>query len=752
MSLKKYQAKRDLKASQEPSATVRQSKTLHFVVQKHAARHLHYDFRLEHRGVLLSWAVPKGPSSDPKDKRLAVQVEDHPLEYQYFEGTIPKGQYGAGTVEIWDRGSYTTPGASSRKEVEKKIAEGLRKGHFAIFLEGEKISGEYIFQKLPDAKNWLLLKRGDPKPVKKNKIPTFISPMLATTVDKPFSDEDWLFEVKWDGYRALAYIEEGKVALKSRQNRSLQFPSIVDQLKKLGGEAILDGELVVLDSEGRSDFQKMQNARQEDLHYMVFDLLFQDGEDLRGLPLLERKERLQKYLPSLSRIHYSDHLVKEGELLYREAAQKNLEGIMGKKMSSPYESRRSRNWVKIKTGRRQEVVIGGFTEPRGSRQKFGALLVGLYNEQNEFVYAGHVGGGFSEQLLNQIYQKLKPLIQSKCPFKNVPKSPMKATWVKPTLSCEVAFTEWTSDGRMRHPVFQGLKEERSTDQLELTHRDKIFWPKEKITKGELIDYYQAIAKYILPYLKNRPIVLYRFPDGITGESFYQKNLESHPSWIQTVPVKHEGKVAQYLLIDNLESLLYAINLGSIDLHPYLSRVGNLDSPDFCILDLDPHGVPFERVIEVAKGAHTLLEELKLRHFCKTSGGNGMHIVIPLHGLYSYEQSRQFALLIGHLLHKQFPKFTSLERSPQKRPKKLYLDCLQNSSGQTIVAPYSVRPRPGAKVSTPLLWEELVEGLDPLQFTLKTVPERLKKIGDIFKPVLEKGVNIEKALKELSKML
>jgi bifunctional non-homologous end joining protein LigD len=824
MSLQKYRSKRNVAKSHEPAGkklSLAKSSELNFCVQKHAARNLHYDFRLEFRGVLLSWAVPKGPSLDPKDKRLAVHVEDHPLDYQYFEGVIPKGNYGAGTVEIWDHGTYMAYGATSRQDSEKKIEEGMKKGHFAIILSGEKLNGEFIFQKLkkdPEDRAWLLIKKSDdaaeptekttsPKPkrspaIKKSKIPDFIPPMLATLVQKPFTDDDWLFEIKWDGYRMLAFVDQGNAQLKSRSNKiwNSTFSIIVNALQGIKGQAVFDGELVVVDAKGKSQFQLMQNytkTRKGTLCYYVFDLLFKDGKDLRELPLIERKEILKKYLKELAlpMVFFSDHVFKDGEAFFKAAVAEHLEGIIGKKITSSYQSKRSREWVKIKSALRQEVVIGGFTAPRGSRQQFGALLVGVYNEKNELEYVGHVGGGFDGGLLKDIYAKLEPLVQKKCPFKNTPKTNATATWVKPQLICEVSFTEWTQDNSMRHPIFHGMREDKAPktvrkdlpepapvetktskakksaqtqeeevpsktkktkktakslaelEGLALTNLDKIYWPKEKYTKGDLLDYYKSVSVFILPYLKNRPIMLRRYPDGIEGNSFYQKNIAfSHPEWLKTTRVQHEGKVIEYIIINDLRSLLYAVNLGSIDLHPFMSTTKDLDRPDYCVIDLDPHGILFDKIIEVALAVHELLDNIGVKNICKTSGGNGLHILIPLKGKYTYEQSRQFAEIICQRIHEQFPKTTSMERDPKKRPKMIYLDCLQNRIGQTIAAPYSVRPRPKAPVSTPLEWKEVGKGLDPRVFTIKTVPKRLEEKGDLFTAVLKSGVDFKKALK------
>lgn len=790
MALKDYIKKRNLKETPEPPAKKKKSEgKLRFCIQKHAARRLHYDFRLEYKGVLLSWAVPKNLSVDPKDKRLAIQVEDHPIDYQYFEGEIPKGHYGAGKVEIWDHGTYTTHDLRDNKEIEKEITKGIEKGHFSVTLHGEKLNGTFVFQKLKkdDEKNeWLVFKKEDSfsvseepiKSKKKSKLPEFIEPMLATLVDEPLDSDEWLFEIKWDGFRVLAFVDENTLELKSRNKLSfnLQFPIVVKDLKKIKEQVIFDGEIVALDENGKSNFQLLQNYQTQsaqNLCYYVFDILFLEGRDLRELPLIERKEILKTLLDkySLNFVRYSDHILKNGISFFKEAVKNNLEGIIGKKIGSSYVSKRSKEWIKIKSSLRQEVVIGGFTEPRGSREKFGSLLVGVYNKNNELVYAGHVGGGFNFNLLNDVHKKLSKLVQKNCPFKIKPKANSQVTWVKPQLLCEVSFAEWTKDNLMRQPIFQGLredkkakevkkevpihikKEKKDPDEFELTNLDKVYWPKEKITKGELIKYYEQMSPYILPYLKDRPIMLHRYPNGIEKPSFYQKDISyTPPEGINLCPIQHEGKVDHYLLVNNLKSLLYAINLGSIDLHPFISRYQNVETPDFCLIDLDPHNIDFSKVVEAAQLIHEILTDLNIKHYCKTSGGNGLHIFIPLHGKYDFDQSRQFAEILCYFINKQLPKTTSLERNPKKREKKIYLDCLQNRRGQTVVPPYIVRPRPMALVSTPLTWEEVNNNLNPAKFNMKSIIKRVDEIGDIFKFVLKETNNLKKALKALEKYL
>lgn len=813
MSLKKYRAKRDLTRSTEPPAKKhkRKGRQLHFVVQKHDASRLHYDFRLEADGVLKSWAVPKGPSVNPKDKRLAIHVEDHPFEYRNFEGIIPEG-YGAGNVIIWDAGTYDVE-EKTADESEKEILKGLEKGEIHFSLHGEKLHGEYTLVRINREKDeWLLIKKKDafasstnileldqsivsglrvdelegsarqkkssPPQAKgtSGRMPKNIRPMLATLIDAPFTSEDWIFEIKWDGYRALAEIDHKKVKLYSRNEQPFndRFPEIVEHLKHLDIQAVFDGEIVALDKKGIPRFQLMQNALTEkdrnNIYYYVFDLLYFDGKDVRGLPLIERKELLRKILAPFedSLIRYTEHIGTEGEAFFEASVKNDLEGIIAKRKESHYiEGKRSQDWAKIKRLFRQEVIICGFTEPKGERKNIGALITGIYRGKT-LTFCGHVGGGFTEKKLKEVKKLLEPLIQEKCPFKPVPKTKTSATWVKPLLLCEVEFSEWTSDGMMRQPIFLGIRADKNPvtvveehpekkekvlkrkdeTSASFSNLDKVFWPAEKFTKGDVIDYYRQISKFILPHLKDRPQSLKRFPNGIEEPSFFQKNVEKVPDWIETVKIPHKDKIVNYLLIQNKESLLYAANLGCIELHPFFSRVQSLNFPDFIVFDLDPEEVTFDAVVEVALAAYDTLEELGCKSYCKTSGATGLHICVPLGAKYTYEQAKQFAQIIALITHKKTLRISSLERSPQKRKKKVYIDYLQNNPGQTIAAPYSLRARPKAPVSTPLEWHEVKNGLDPNDFTMMNILKRLQDKGDLFKPVLKKGISIESVLKKL----
>lgn len=791
MRLQKYSSKRNLKESPEPKAKVAKGKKgkLAFVVQKHAATRLHYDFRLELDGVLLSWAVPKGPSLDPSVKRLAVKVEDHPFDYRNFEGIIPRG-YGAGTVMIWDQGTFTIDD-ESRKAAQEHLREGIKKGAIHFTLEGEKLKGRFSLVKMKDKESdWLLIKSKDAfaskkeilkqdrsvasdktleeireKTKKKSIKPHEVHPMLCTLVDKPFDSKDWLFEIKLDGFRAIAELDKNKVEFYSRNLQSFQgrFPELTRELKKLNLDAILDGEIVALDKKGISHFQMLQNyATEENIFYFVFDILYLNGKDLRGLPLIERKEILKSVLKSNSHIRYLDHIEGEGERFFQACKKMGLEGIIGKKKESHYEiGLRSREWLKIKAELRQEVVICGFTEPKGSRKNFGALIVGVY-KKGDLHYAGRVGGGFTEKKLDEVKKLLLPIKIEQSPLINSPRPNTAVTWVKPQILCEVKFKEWTKAGSMRQPIFIGIRTDKPAKSVVeekpikvktqydfITHPDKLYWEKEKITKGDLLHYYERVAPFILPYLKNRPITLKRYPDGALGPSFYQKNIENPPEWLDTVEIEHTDRSMRYMVIQNVKSLLYAVNLGSIEIHPWFSRTSHLQNPDFLIFDLDPVEIAFDAVVETALALHDLLDSLDVPNYCKTSGGRGMHIGVPLKARYSYDQAKQFAVLIATFIYKELPKITSLVRNPKNRKKKVYIDCYQNNFGQTLAAPYSVRAKPGAPVSTPLDWSEVKKGIDPSHYTLFNTLERVRKRGDIFKPILSKGVDLKKVLKKIS---
>ncbi|HEX6431506.1 MAG TPA: non-homologous end-joining DNA ligase, partial [Niastella sp.] len=713
------------------------------------------------------------------------------------------------------------------------------------------------------------LQKGDRKPM-----PSGIIPMLATLTDDAFDDKDWVFEIKYDGYRALSYINGSDVTIMSRKNLSFnqKFSPVVTALEELGMEAVIDGEIVALNEDGKSEFQLLQQWQkngQGELIYYVFDLLWINGYNIMALPLHERKEILQQLLPKHAMIRYSDHIEQAGNQFFEAAIQQGLEGIMAKQIDSPYSPKvRTRQWLKIKSNQRQEVVIGGFTETRGSRSHFGALVLGVY-EKNKLIYVGHTGSGFTEQSLATIYKKLKTLITPTSPFDKKPKTNMPCTWVKPVLVCEVKFSEWTKDNILRQPIFMGLREDKKakevlkekaihttaavqegeqesashqqqkhttqkmqtktakkktgskptravtknvksrtpariirmdglnperksqptkgesgvkqstkstastqspkgflneTDkeqviiinkkELTFTNLDKIYWPTEKITKRDLLNYYNRIAPYILPYMKDRPQSMNRHPNGIKKPGFYQKDVTGKVAdWIEKhdYVAESDGEKKQYLVCTDEASLLYMANLGCIEMNPWHSTTKKPDNPTWCVIDLDPGNISFDKVIETALVVKDLADDLQIDTYCKTSGSTGLHIYIPLGAAYDYDQSRQLAELMVTLVHSEIPSFTSLERSPAKRKNKIYLDYLQNRSIQTIAAPYSLRPKPGATASAPLHWEEVKKGLSIQDFTIENMYDRAKEVGDLFKPVLGKGINLKKVLGKINGM-
>ncbi len=621
----------------------------------------------------------------------------------------------------------------------------------------------------------------------KIKMPHKIKPMMATLSGEAFDNENWLFEIKWDGYRAIAEIENGKTDLYSRNNISFneKFSPIAKSLSEIKYDVIFDGEIVSVDPNGISKFQLLQNFQKTgegNLIYYIFDIIYLDGYDLRNLQLIERKRIIQKILPDLPNIKYSDHIEKEGKLFYKIAVEKQIEGILAKNKQSRYQiNKRSTEWLKLKIKAQQEAVICGFTKPKGSRKNLGALILGAY-QGHELVYIGHSGGGFTEDELETLKRRLEPLIRKTSPFKEIPKTNTPATWIEPKLVCEISFSEWTEEGLMRHPIYLGLREDKKPEEvvkeisgnnastsktddttssdmeleinnhkIKLTNLNKIYWPGEGFTKRDLIDYYRKVSGYILPYLMDRPQSLNRYPNGIKGKSFFQKDInQKPPDWVETRKIYSESidKEINFMICNDEETLVYMANLGCIEINPWFSRITNLDNPDYLVIDLDPEEISFEKVIEAALVVKDVFDELGIESFCKTSGATGLHIYVPLEAKYEYNVSKDFAHLIGKIVNNRIPEFTSLERSPSKRKKKIYLDYLQNRSGQTLAAPYSVRPRPGATVATPLFWEEVKTGLLPENFTILNIPDRINKIGDIFKNVLKKGIDIKKSIKKL----
>jgi bifunctional non-homologous end joining protein LigD len=857
MSLSVYTKKRNFEKTPEPGGRGIKSKAnLSFVVQRHKASHLHYDFRLEMDGVLKSWAVPKGPSLNPGDKRLAMMVEDHPYNYKNFSGIIPEGNYGAGIVEIWDEGRYADLDNSEKIEAEKKLKAGLHAGSIKFRLYGKKLKGEFALVKLKGKQEnaWLLIKHKDEYAVeepysseeqtkvnspinkwlkenrkesgskkktngqaeksidkkaslkkkarkypliKTKKVSNYIKPMLAKEIDKPFSDKEWVYEIKWDGYRAVAELNGRDVKLYSRNGNSFDaaYPIVIDALRKLNITAVLDGEVVVLDENGKSNFQLLQyygSETQYPIVYVVFDLLSVNGQNTCDLPLTDRKKLLKQLLGKNTVVKYSEHIKEKGVAFFEASLEKDLEGIMAKKADSLYHSGvRSSEWLKIKNHKSQEAIIAGFTEPTGGRKHFGALVLGMM-DGNVLKYIGHTGSGFDNETLNKMSKLLKPLIQKKSPFAEEVKTNMPVTWVKPQLVCEIKYTEWTRDGRMRHPIFLRLRNDKKAKEVMInnakplkgpkktsvekkkiaednesnekiisfgkikvttTNRNKIFWPDEKITKGEVINYYQSISEYILPFLKDRPQSLKRNPNGIYDKGFFHKDAgQEAPAWVKSKPLFSESakKNINYILCNNAATLAYLNNLGCIEINPWHSTIQKLDYPDYLIVDIDPSEKnTFEQVIETANVIGEIFKKAGVESYCKTSGAKGIHVYVPTQKKYTYEQLKDFAHLICMLTQEQLPKFTSLERNLKKRGNKMiYLDHLQNRRGQTISSVFSLRPVEGATVSMPLQWKEVKPGLSPLQFTIHNSLERIKKYSDFFSGVLGRGIDLGKCLKQL----
>ncbi|GAB4093387.1 DNA ligase-like domain-containing protein [Flaviaesturariibacter terrae] len=621
---------------------------------------------------------------------------------------------------------------------------------------------------------------------KRTPMPQDLKPMLATLAADAFSDAGWQFEIKWDGYRALAYVDKGKVSLRSRNNLSFNeaYAPVVNALKSWNVPAVLDGEIVVLDEEGRADFSALQQwkrTKKGHLYFYVFDLLWIDGIDLRGKPLSERRALLKGLLPEGTLLRYSEAIEEYGKDFFEMVRKNGLEGMIAKRRDATYlDGRRSDSWLKIKAIERREVIICGYTKKQDSDRLFSSLVIGVPDGPG-IRYIGQVGTGFDRAEQELLLKKMQPLHTRQCPFEEAPKLNGPVDWLRPFLVCEVTFTEETRDGVLRHPSYKGLRPDktildfnpetpqnallvapgeetvtlkRNGHPLKLTNLQKEFWPKEHITKGDLLNYYGSVSPYLMRYLKDRPQSLHRHPNGAEGKSFYQKNMAGRlEKWLQTFRrVSASSLLPKYFLVCHDEAhLLYMVNLGCIELNPWHSTVQMPQHPSWCVIDLDPGDrIGFDKVIEAAQVVHRILDALGLESYPKTSGATGLHIYIPLGQRYSYDQSRHLAEVIARLAHAELPETTSIERDPQKRQDKIYLDYLQNRPIQTICAPYSVRPRPGATVSTPLHWSEVEEGLTPELFTMKTIQERLRVEGDLFEGVLGRGIDLNHALHELEK--
>jgi bifunctional non-homologous end joining protein LigD len=788
-----------------------------FVVQQHAARRLHWDLRLELGGTLRSWAVPRGPSADPAEKRLAVEVEDHPVEYADFEGRIPEGNYGAGAVIVWDRGSWRPVGDPQA---------GLEAGKLVFHLQGYKLHGEWTLVRTRRGKEgmkqggkqeWLLLKHRDAhagpgRPFSAESVlsgrtveevaegtgravraaaeaarlgaparrlsDAELAPMLAGRADGPFDGEGWVFELKYDGYRLLALREGGRAALRHRSGEDVTglYPELARAVEALPVDCALDGEVVVLAAGGRPSFQALQGrsglSRREDrlraavespATLFAFDLLSLGGRDLRELPLLARKRLLAEVVPRLGPLRYADHVAGQGAAFYREVEARGLEGVMAKRADAPYRAGRSGAWLKLRATRTADLAVVGFTAPRGGRCCFGALLLAGHRS-GALVYAGAVGSGFTEAQLRELHARLLPRVREAPPCGGPVPTGRGNTWVEPEVVIEVRYGEWTDEGLLRQPVFLRVREDKRVAEAEcepgraggravtITNPGKVFFPGEGITKGELADYYRAIAPHLLPWLADRPVVLTRYPEGIEGKSFFQKDAPSwRPPWMRTVTIHAEanGRDLQHFLVDDADGLLWLVNLGVVPFHVFSCRAGTLDRPDWCILDLDPKEAPFADVVRIARAARALCEEIGLPVHAKTTGQRGLHLLVPLGRQLDHRQSRALGELLARVLEARLPDVATTARSIPLRRGRVYLDYLQNGFGKTIVAPYAVRPRPGAPVSTPLRWEEVDGGLSPARFTIRNAVQRAERLGpDPLLPVLGPGPDLLAALERL----
>ena len=879
MALEEYARKRRFEKTPEPPPQLGEAKPKvaglpQFFVQRHDATRLHYDFRLEIGGVLVSWAVPKGPTLEPLAKHLAAKVEDHPLDYGDFEGNIPAGNYGAGSVMLWDRGTWELAG-------DKPLQDQLARGDLKFRLHGEKLKGEFALVHMKNrgkGNEWLLIKKrdaaavpgwdieqhawsvlsgrtqqevaqglparktkqetaGDPQrewksrparaaaapraakaatpPAKKTAadpsalkgavkahMPDSIAPMKAALTESPPRGDDWLFEIKWDGVRAIGYIEHESLRLVSRTGHRCdqQYPELsVIPHYIAAGQAILDGEIAALDEKGVARFELIQPriaqsdpnavahlARSRPVVYFVFDLLYLNGYDLRQVTLVERKQLLESVLTPTGVLRLSEHFPGAGDAMLQAARETGVEGILAKRAASRYEPRRSSEWLKLKIVDRQEFVICGYTA--GEREHFGALVLGLY-DKGRLSWAGNVGTGFDQKTLGFLRQKLDPLVTPQSPFPDAPKVGKDVTWVRPELVAEIKFANWTGEGRLRAPVYLGLRTDvdprdsvrEAPEQpappakdplltgsreevtltidnksLKFTNLNKVFYPAEGIVKRDLLNYYDAVAELILPHLKGRPLSLKRYPNGITQQYFFQKDAPlTFAPWLRTEEIfsDHNDGTIRYVFAEDRASLLYLVNLGCIDHNPWMSRSQSLDNPDFVLIDLDPQDCPFDMIVEAALLVRDKLQTIGLKGYPKTTGGDGMHIYIPLEPVYTYDESRTFAEILAHLVVRDRPELFTTPRAVSKRQKgRVYFDWVQNGKSKTIAAPYVLRAYPGAPVATPLAWEEVRPGLTPAQFNIYNAPERFARVGDLFDGVLTDLQTIEGPLHQLERLL
>ena len=894
-----YRGKRDFTRTAEPRgrAVRRRPGRLRFVIQKHAASHLHFDLRLELDGVMKSWAVPKGPSLDPTLKRLAVQVEDHPIEYNSFEGLIPEGEYGGGTVMLWDRGTYTVDGAEPATETAAMRREYAR-GKVEITFHGDRLRGAFTLVRKhgdDEAKpQWLLIKRaddmaapdrdlasevrtsvasgrtmeeianGDSRVWNSNRasndgrrdrkgrrssvreqrpttdrtlrgatsnhltLPASLSPMLATLVREPPTGAGWVYEPKYDGIRILGAAAGGSIALLSRNGnaKTAQFPEVVDALRTLAQRRarsfVLDGEIVALAHDAPARFQTLQarthltdseeitaRTRATPVAYIIFDLLLEGDDVLLAEPWhVRRKRLLQLLLPPVPHVlRVSETHEGDAHALIARARAAGWEGVIAKRRDSSYQpGKRSRDWLKLKVEHQQEFVVGGYTEPRASRQYLGAILLGYHDAEGQLVYAGHTGGGFSQDSLREMHRKLAPLERKTSPFAGrPPRTNERAHWVAPKIVVEVKFNEWTADGKLRQPIFLGIRDDKPAREvrredpttsadaparrsrapartrataratratriiaaiehliagggeglldlgprraLEVSNLDKVFFPRTGHTKGDVMRYYAAIAPTLLPAIADRPLVMKRFPNGVEGQAFYQQKAPADaPPIVRVETVADEGITTQKRVIGgDLSTLLYLVQLGAISVDPWHSRVKSIGFADYAIIDLDPGPrAKFQRVVQVARWVGEELDALGLHAVPKTSGASGIHIVLPLPPKVTNQQSRELAELVATRVAEKHPRETTLQRWVNARsPAAVYVDYLQNIRGKTVASVYSVRAQPAPTVSTPLRWEELTDGLDPRAFTIDTMARRLADVGDLWATGMRRKNTIRK---------
>jgi bifunctional non-homologous end joining protein LigD len=812
MSLKDYHKKRDFNKTSEPKGKISPDSSHLFVIQKHAASHLHYDFRLELHGVLLSWAVPKGPCLDPHIKRLAIHVEDHPVEYGAFEGIIPKGEYGGGVVMLWDEGFWIP--------LDDNPLKAYHAGHLRFELDASKLQGRWDLFRFKDEKQWFLVKSKDkyakpltdyditleaprsvitkqtieeieenythvwtqegqiyaPKPKRSHKQPLLslpedleaapfpgkLSPQLATLVDEAPEGPEWLHEIKFDGYRILAFIQSDHISLKSRNmiDWTPQLMPIAKALKTLSPKnLVLDGEVVVLDSQGKSDFQLLQNSikgnQDSDYIYYVFDILYYDQFNLKSLPLIKRKEILAALLPEHHpTLRYSDHIINDGPAIYHHSCELALEGIISKRIDSVYETRRSKSWLKIKCLKRQEFVVGGYTDPQRGRRYFGSLFLGVFNQQGELEFAGNVGTGFTQSALKEIYEQLQKNLSSKNPFNDTPPGSKKAHWLKPILVAEVEFTQWTNNNHIRHPSFKGLrwdkrakavkrelpqalgkikdkpqkKATKKTSDFVITHPKKIVYPEDKYTKQDLLLYYELVTDYIMPFIKNRPLTLVRCPTDYK-ECFFQRHYNNMtPKALKSIYIESKGQTEPYIYLNDKEGLLSLVQMGVLEIHPWGSLIQSLETPDRIIFDLDPApDVPWKTVVEAAFEIKNEFEQMNLKSFVKTTGGKGLHVIIPIKAEHNWEVIKNFTHVFVEYLEKRKPKQYISKMAKAKRSGKIFVDYLRNQRGATAISAYSTRSRVHAPVSVPLEWDELTNSREDTSFTIKTLVKRLDSL-------------------------